>query len=148
MTSSGSVDIVVDTNVIVSIFSDDPAEIEVAERYRPHLEGCSIAICFQTEAELMTQRSAQGWNEDKLIDILAQFEIVAWSEELLMRYVSLRSEAIRRSRRYGSRQRRMIVGAADGWVAATALLLGCPLVTHDRNLAAQRELIEIITELR
>ena len=95
----------------------------------------------------MTQRSAQGWDDEKLIDILARFEIVRWSEELLGHYVSLRSEAIRRSRRHGSRQRRMIVGAADGWIAATALLLDCPLVTNDRNLSAQRDLLDVITEL-
>ena len=147
MTSSASVDIVVDTNVIVSVFSDDLAEVETAKRYRPHLEGRSIAISFQTEAELMTQQAAQGWDDDKLVDILARFEIIRWSEDLLGHYVSLRSEAIRRSRKYGSRQRRMIVGAADGWIAATALLLRCPLVTNDRNLVAQRGLIDIITEL-
>lgn len=147
MTLNTSVDIVVDTNVIVSVFSEDPAELATAESYRPHLEGRTVAISFQTEAELMTQQAAQGWDDDKMIDILARFEIVPWSEDLLAHYVSVRSEAIRRSRRFGSRQKRMIVGAADGWIAATALLLRCPLVTNDRQLAAQRDLLDIITEL-
>lgn len=147
MTSGSAIDIVVDTNVIVSVFSENPAERVTAESYRPHLEGRSIAISFQTEAELRTQQAAQGWDDDKMIDILARFEIVPWSEDLLAQYVALRSEAIRRSRRYGSRQKRMIVGAADGWIGATALLLHCPLVTNDRQLAAQRGLIDIITEL-
>lgn len=147
MTTGRSIDIVVDTNVIISVFSDNPTEQGLADRYRPHLAERSIAISFQTEAELMTQQSAQGWDDDQLMEILTRFEIVRWSENLLERYVSIRSEAIRRSRRLGTRQRTMIVGAADGWIAATALLLDCPLVTNDRNLAAQRDLLEIITEL-
>ena len=52
------------------------------------------------------------------------------------------SEAIRRNRRNEG----PLLGPADGWIAAAALMLDCPLVTHDRRLA-QSPLITAITEL-
>lgn len=147
MTSWSGVDRVVDTNVIMYVFSDRAEDREVGDRYRRHLEGQSLAISFQTEAEISVHALAQRWQPVQVRSILSRFLVFPWSPELLAAYVQLRSESIRRSRPAGTRQRQMQVGPADGWIAATAVLLDCPLVTHDRHLAANRELIEVITEL-
>ena len=136
------VDIVVDTNIVVSLLSSHPDEVARTELYRSHIEGKAIAISFQTEAELMVQREAQGWDLTKLMTQISNYEIVPFSDDLRGCYITLRSEAIRRNRRNEG----PLLGPADGWIAAAALMLDCPLVTHDRKLS-QSPLITAITEL-
>jgi len=137
------VDAVIDTNIIVSLLSNRPDELERAELYRRHLEGRALAIAFQTEAELRVQRAAQGWNSDKLAAQLSNYEVVPLSDDLLDCYVAVRAAAIGRNRQGRGGP---LLGPADGWIAAAALMLDCPLVTHDRKLS-QSPLITAITEL-
>ena len=136
------VDVVPDTNIVVSLLSNKPDEVARAELYRPHLEDRALAISFQTEAELQVQREAQRWDETILARHLTDYEIVPISDELRECYIAIRSAAIRRN----NRGEGPLVSPADGWIAAAALLPHCPLVTHDRRLA-QSPLIEVITEL-
>lgn len=136
------VDVVPDTNIVVSLLSNEPDEVTRAGLYRPHLENRALAISFQTEAELQVQREAQQWDAAILERHLAGYEIVPLSDELRECYIAIRSAAIRRN----NRGEGPLVSPADGWVAAAALLLQCPLVTHDRRLA-QSPLIRVITEL-
>ena len=68
------VDAVIDTNIIVSLLSNQPDEVRRAERYRRHLEGKAPAITFQTEAELLVQRAAQGWNSAKVVAQMNSYE--------------------------------------------------------------------------
>ena len=147
MTYGAQIDVVADTNIVVALFSNNESEEEIAQLYRPHLEGKAVGLSFQTEAELRVQQLAQGWDDDNLRSILSRFDIVPWSPELSEQYVFLRSESISRSRRRGTRQERRRIGPADGWIAATAMLLGCPLVTHDRHLADNGDIVDVITEL-
>ena len=142
MTFGAQVDVVPDTSVIVSLLSNDHTEIALAELYRPHLEGRALAISFQTEAELLVLRETQGWDEAKLMAHLNRYEIVPFSDELRECYVAIRSEAIRMHEQGTG----TLVHPADAWIAAAALMLDCPLVTHDRRLA-ESPLIEVITEL-
>ena len=142
MMFGAQVDVVPDTNIVVSLLSNKPDEVARAELYRPHLEDRALAISFQTEAELQVQREAQQWDEAILARHLTDYEIVPISNELRECYIAIRSAAIRRN----NRGEGPLVSPADGWIAAAALLLQCPLVTHDRRLA-QSPLIEVITEL-
>lgn len=142
MMFSAHVDIVPDTSVIISLLSNRHDEVERAELYRRHLEGRAAAISFQTEAELQVQRETQRWDEAKLMNHLSNYEIVPLSDELRECYIAIRSEAVRRNKQGKGK----LLGPADGWIAAAALMLDCPLVTHDRQLA-ESPLIEVITEL-
>ena len=142
MTFGAHVDVVPDTSIVISLLSNRPEEVARAELYRRHLEGKAAAISFQTEAELQVQRETQRWDEAKLMNHLSNYEIVPFSDELRACYIAIRSEAVRRNRRNEG----PLVSPADGWIAATALMLDCPLVTHDRRLA-ESPLIEVITEL-
>ena len=142
MTFGAHVDIVPDTSIVISLLSNSPDEVVRAELYRHHLEGKAAAISFQTEAELQVQRETQGWDEAKLMDHLNSYEIVPFSDELRACYIAIRSAAVRRNRRNEG----PLVSPADGWIAAAALMLDCPLVTHDRKLS-QSPLITVITEL-
>ncbi|MCY3569492.1 MAG: hypothetical protein OXH38_12745, partial [Chloroflexi bacterium] len=113
-----------------------------AEQYRPHLEDRPVAICFQTVVELRVGRETQDWDHARFEYLLSSYEIIHWSEELEACHVRVRAASIRRHRRnQGPR-----IDAADGWVAAGALLLGVPLVTHDKSLS-KSPLIEVVTEL-
>ena len=91
---------------------------------------------------MQVQREVQQWDETILVRHLTDYEIVPISDELRECYIAIRSEAIRRN----NRGEGPLVSPADGWVAAAALMLQCPLVTHDRRLA-QSPLIKVITEL-
>lgn len=142
MTFGAHIDIVPDSNIVISLLSNRPDEVRRAELYRRHLEGKAAAISFQTEAELQVQRETQSWDEAKLIHQLGYYEIVPFSDELRECYIAIRSEAVRRNRRNEG----PLVSPADGWIAAAALMLDCPLVTHDRRLS-QSPLITVITEL-
>ncbi len=141
MTIGAQIDLVVDTNIIVSLLSNNAEEVEQAERYRPHLEGKSLAISFQTEAELWVQHSVQGWADEPLRRMIGRFHIVQHSPELHACYIRIRTEAFRRN----SANKEPRTGPADGWVAAAAMQLGVPLVTHDYRLS-HAPLIHVVTE--
>ncbi len=134
--------VVVDTNVLSYIYSPEPFGMELAERYRPHIEDCPVAISFQTEGELRVALATQNLDSHRFYTLIAEVEIVDWSHDLLDCYVRIRAAAIDRWNRGGGPK----IDAADGWVAAAALLLGRPLVTHDERLS-KCPLIETITEL-
>ncbi len=135
------VDAVIDTNIIVSLLSNQPDEVRRAELYCPHLEGIAFAIAFQTEAELLVQSVAQGWDSAKVAAQLSSYEVVPLSDDLRSCYVPVRAAAIDRNKR----KQGPLLAPADGWIATAALMLECPLVTHDRKLA-QCPLIAAITE--
>ena len=142
MTLGALVDVVADTSVLVPVFTDRADQRHLANRYRPHLENKAVAISFQTVAELRVQAAAGTLNPTQMRSAVARFEIVPWSEELQECYIRIRAAAIARNQNdTGS-----LVSPADGWIAAAALLLDRPLVTHDRKLAAS-PLIETISEL-
>ncbi len=142
MTSTSAPGVVVDTNIVVPLLSSKPSDQALARRYHTHLEDRVAAISFQTQGELLVGRERQNWDGRKFDSLLSRFGVVEWSEELLACYVKIRTESLdRRDRREGPK-----IDAADGWIAATALLLGCPLVTHDEALS-KCPLIEVISEL-
>ena len=134
--------VVVDTNIITYILSNRPADVRLAERYRPHLEGRLIAISFQTEAELLVARERQQWDREAFQRLLSPYQVVPWSEQLRACYVRVRAAALIRNQRGQGPK----LDAADGWVVAAALMLDQPLVTHDEKLS-RSPLIEVITEL-
>lgn len=142
MTTSAATGVVADTNVIAYLLSNKDSDAQLAERYRPHLENRPVAISFQTEGELRVAQEVQEWDHRRFESLLSGLEVIPWSEALLACYVRVRSASIRRHERGQGPK----IDAADGWVAAAALLLDCPLVTHDRSLS-RSPLIETITEL-
>ncbi|MYF21827.1 MAG: type II toxin-antitoxin system VapC family toxin, partial [Chloroflexi bacterium] len=77
------------------------------------------------------------------LSLLSEFEVIPWSRQLLARYVEVRRTAYAAWRQGVARK----IDAADGWIAATALEMNRPLVTHDDKLS-KSPLNQIITELR
>ncbi len=142
MNTAIEIDLVVDTNIIVSQLAGDPDRASEYAPYQRHIDQRSLAISFQTVAELAVQRAIQAWDTAELEDVLSEIYMVEHSPELSECYRRVRTAAIRRNRR----GEEPLVGPADGWIAAAALLLDVPLVTHDRRLA-RSPLITTTTEL-
>lgn len=98
--------------------------------YKPHFTGVSIHISFQTVAEMRYGALRNGWGmrrKRELESFLLSFAIVEYSSELADCWATVMHE----SRIAG---RRLEVG--DAWIAAAALSLNAPLLTHDRDFKA------------
>lgn len=127
MTAPGRGPIVVDTDVFSSLLAPDS---ELARRYDPLLVGRPALISFQTVAELRFGALRRGWGPARLRRLeaeIARAEIVHTGNALLNTYVALRIACERAGHALGQREH-----DADRWIAATAVRLGIPLVSHDR----------------
>lgn len=129
--------VVADTNIISYIASGSP----IAELYLPHLQGARIHISFQTVQEAWYGAYKDGWGERRqrgLAQQLGQYQVVWPSMDLVRISAGVRAQRHRVGRP---------LGVADAWIAATALDLGCPLVSHDGDFVdiPNLELIRVAT---
>ncbi|MXW26681.1 MAG: type II toxin-antitoxin system VapC family toxin [Dehalococcoidia bacterium] len=113
--------ILLDTNIVSHIFNGSDLAIPYLERLR----GQRALISFQTLEELWHGAWWAGWGErrqDELSRHLEHYEVVWVGPELVERCARLRTE-----RKAAGRE----LPVADAWIAATALLLNCPLASRD-----------------
>ena len=131
MTARSAV-VVVDTNVFGADLVRQGAPL--ATLYRPLLEGRSFVLSFQTVAELRFGALRQGWGTrrlDRLDERVARAHVVWVGPELLDEYVHLRVRC-----EQGGHALAQSHHDADRWIAATAIRLGIPLVSHDSVFTA------------
>ena len=110
--------VVVDTSVVSYLFK----EHSLAAFYREHLLDRYLAVSFMTVAELYRWPFERGWGEPRLAALrryLENFVVLPHDEGLSWEWA-----------RIVSRKGRPI-SQADGWIAATAICHGVPLVTHN-----------------
>ena len=115
--------VVVDTSVVSLIFRGDSR----APYYREQLSSRRQFISFQTFEELWHGAAYAGWGKPRKQDLrqhLERYELV-WPDEEVARI----SAELRAKRKKQGNE----IDAADAWIAATALSLGCPLVADDRD---------------
>ena len=127
---------VIDTNVISYIFKENT----LATLYKPHLNGFQLVLSFQVLAELREWTLGDGWGERrerKLQDYLRPFVLIHSDERICTHWAEVMGQAKRSGRR---------MDAADAWIAATALALQCPLVTHNAADFAGIGRLKLITE--
>ena len=113
--------VVIDSNLVSYIARKSP----IADYYLPYLAGAEVVISFQTWEENLYGAYLAGWGERSLNALKQQLNQyrVHWPDpELIDLCAQLRAE-----RRATGR----VMGLADAWIAATALMLQCPLVSHD-----------------
>lgn len=113
---------VVDTDVVSYLYKGDSR----AALYYPHLFGQVLVISFQTVAELRRWTLSVKWGARRrrhLESRLQRYVVEHSSDALCVRW----AEAMESAKRNGRP-----IAPADAWVAATALHLGFPLVTHNR----------------
>ena len=117
--------VVIDTSV-VSLFLRDA---EQAAYYRSEIDGLRAVISFQTREEALFGAIRAGWGAPRMNALqqhLSQYEMVSSSLELVEISANLRSEREQAGRRPNT---------ADTWIAATAIMLDCPLASHDDDFA-------------
>ncbi len=84
-------------------------------------------ISFMTLAELDRWVLDAQWGEarrKRLRDHLERFVVLPYNRDLCVKWAEVTVAAQASGRR---------IDCADAWVAATALLAGAPLITHNRN---------------
>ena len=115
--------IVVDTDVTSYIFKGDTR----SALYYPHLSGKLALISFMTLAELRQWSLLRNWNDarrERLENFLQDYIVIHSNHQLCSKWAEATRSAIHNGRP---------IDSADAWVAATALLHGAPLVTHNRR---------------
>ena len=111
-----------------------------AKLYQPHLFGNILVISFQTQAELLRWTVAAGWGQRRRAHLESRMRgyVVEHSSDALSRHWA---EAMDSARRNGRP-----ISAADAWIAATALHLGAPIITHNRNHFVGVDGLRVISE--
>jgi len=115
--------VVVDTDVVSFLFKSHP----IGAKYDPELAGRVPLISFMTVAEVERWALQYRWGEHRLHWMrlhLRRFTVVPSSPDLCRKWAEVMVAAQAAGRR---------IECADAWIAATALLYGVPLVTHNRK---------------
>ena len=117
---------VVDTSVASLFLKAVPSPD--AARYEPHLLGYDLVMPFMTFVEMLWWPVRHGWSQRRIDQleayIAANYSLYYADEALCRRLVRLRADL---------RAAGLVLADADAWIAATALELGAPLVTHNRR---------------
>jgi predicted nucleic acid-binding protein len=115
--------IVADTDVVSFLFKNHPLGLP----YDPELAGRVALISFMTVAELERWAVQYRWGEHRLHWLhlyLQRFTVVPSSPDLCRKWAEVMVATQNAGRR---------IECADAWIAATAMLYGGTLVTHNRN---------------
>jgi tRNA(fMet)-specific endonuclease VapC len=115
--------VIVDTDVVSYLFKRHL----VADLYLADLQDRRPLICFMTLAELDRWAIAAHWGENRrewLRLYLERVGVMPYDRTLCAKWaeVTVAAQAV------GCR-----IDCADAWVAATAVLAGVPLITHNRD---------------
>ncbi len=122
MTSVEFGPVVVDTSVVSILFRQDSERFDY---YQNAIAGYELFISFQTFEEALFGAYNANWGERRLSELtehLASFRVIYPNRRLIDISAQLRSE----TRAIGRE-----LGRADAWIAATALMLDCPLAADN-----------------
>lgn len=98
--------------------------------YEPHMRGKTLALSFQTVAELWQWAEIRQWGQtarQQLDSFLRRFLIIPYDYELTRVWARVMADCQRQGRCFE---------AGDGWIAATAVHHQLPLLTHDRDFSS------------
>ena len=112
---------VVDTDVVSFLFKNDSR----AQLYLPLMRNRDLLVSFMTEAELEQWILLAKWGVDRVRRFrifMTGFASVPSSRDLILRWAEVMVAARANGRR---------IEAADAWIAATTLLYGATLITHN-----------------
>lgn len=119
--------LVVDTSVVSILFKPEKRPPEQLNYYQTATAGRELIISFQTVEELLFWAHFNNWGEKRygnLLKHIREYNIIESDARLSARSASLRSQ----QKKVGH-----TLNSGDSWIAATALLMDCPLVTDDSD---------------
>lgn len=128
--------LVVDTDVASFIFKWHP---EFAPRYVDIIRGSELVVSFMTVAEMRQGALGANWGQrkrDMLEAYLADFSVLYSDSLLCATWAAVRNQSVRKGRQ---------MGAADAWIAATALILSAPLVTNNPKDYFHLDKLQLVT---
>lgn len=128
--------LVLDTNIVSYLMKRH----SLAEAYRPHLDGCMLAISFMTVAEMYEGAYRARWGTRKLGElhrILQGFTVLPASPATCRHWGEIRAERARQP-----------ISPDDAWVAACARARALPLVTHNPRDFTGISNLTVVTEHR
>ena len=128
--------VVVDTDVVSYLYKNDTR----ASLYEPYLNDPPFIVSFMSLAELRRWTLERNWGErrrQELEEYLTRYLILQSDDQMCDRWAQAMNSA---------RRRGQPLGPADAWVAATALVLDIPLVTHNGAHYVGIEGLRVISE--
>jgi tRNA(fMet)-specific endonuclease VapC len=140
VTSRPNPGVVIDTMVMSWLLDQRPNPL--AEQYRQLIGTAPVLLAFQTVAELRFGAIRAGWGElrrRRLERSIAKLTVVQPDDELITTWAQLRADCQRLGHGLAHK-----IHDGDRWIAATALRLQCPLVSHD-GVFDQTPGLQIIT---
>lgn len=116
--------VVVDTCVVSYLYN----EVPLADEYRARIGTHDKAISFMTFAELYYGTLKRNWGDNKRNELMEHvahdYVVCPFNSALCVQWAVVRDQ----TRRVGRQ-----IKVADSWIAATAMIYGIPLVTHNRS---------------
>ena len=119
--------VLLDTSV-ASLLHPKKKKDALRAKYEPHMRGQTLALSFQTVAELWDWAENNRWGDNArqgLDAFIRRFLVIPYDYELAKIWAQVMSAARRDGRR---------LEAGDCWVVATAVHRGIPLLVHDRDM--------------
>ena len=126
--------LVLDTNIVSYLMRNH----SLAQKYRRHLEGHTLAISFMTVGELYEGAYRANWSSDRMQGLgatLRFYLVIPSTPRICQTWGQVRSL-----------RRQQPISVQDAWIASTALHHGCPLVTHNPGDFDGIPNLQIVTE--
>lgn len=123
-----------DTNIVSYMLNRH----SLAVVYLPHIAGYDLAISFQTLGELLEGGALANWGPVRWAELqalLTTLTVLDGTPDVAAQWAEIRAA-----------RRAQPIGAADCWIAATALAHGLELVTHNPADFANIPGLVVITE--
>jgi predicted nucleic acid-binding protein len=142
MTSAQPSGVVVDTMVISWLFDDRPNRL--ADRYRVLIGPRRVLLAFHTVMELRYGVLRAGWGElrrRRLERRIAELTVIQPDDEMITACANLRVQCAQIGHALGYK-----LHDGDRWIAAAAVRLSVPLLSHDKVFDGAPGL-ELITAL-
>ena len=143
MTNAPIQGVVVDTMVISWLFDDRPSPL--ADQYRDLIGAQPALLAFHTVMELRFGTLRAGWRElrrRRLERRIAELTVAQPDDEMITECASLRLRCQQVGHALGDK-----LHDGDRWIAATAIRLGLPPVSHD-GLFSGAPGLQLLTALR
>jgi len=108
-----------DTNIASYVFKGH----SLAAKYQQHLLGHTLVVSFMTVAEMREGALRANWSPKRIAKLDGFLQLYVWlhsDPDICRRWADVRFE-----------RRLQPIATDDAWIAATALIHGADLVTHN-----------------